>query len=142
MRMNATRKEDNISVVTSKLFGLILKMPFEERRQLLTQVERQQAGPANQIRRKYDRQNHLINVDYSVRDQLYNGFAVNFSANGVFIESPKTTLPKFSPGDQVILSFDHPQKREHMKISGHIARIRKNGIGVSFDRAIVDWWTP
>jgi hypothetical protein len=139
--MNTSRKDDNISVVTSKLIGLILKMPLEDRRRLLTEVERQGQGQKNFIRRKYDRQDYLINIDYTVKNRFYKGFAVNLSASGAFIESPKSLLPNFSKGDQVILSFDHPTKQEHMKITGEVARIGKAGIGVSFDQAVVDWWT-
>jgi hypothetical protein len=139
--MNTSHKDDNISVVTSKLIGLILKMPLEDRRRLLTEVERQHQGQKNLIRRKYDRQDYLINIDYTVSNRFYNGFAVNLSANGAFIESPKSLLPNFSKGDQVIFSFDHPTKQEHMKITGEVARIDKAGIGVMFDQAVVDWWT-
>jgi len=139
--MNASKKNNNISVVTSKLIGLILKMPLEDRRRLLTEVERQRQGQKNFIRREYDRQNYLINIDYTVSDRFYNGFAVNLSASGAFIESPKNILPNFSKGDQVILSFDHPNKQEHMKITGEIARIDKAGFGIIFDQAVLDWWT-
>ncbi len=139
--MNTSDKNKNISMITSKLFGLILKMPLEDRRRLLTEVERKQQGQENHIRRKHNRQDYLINIDYSVSDRLYNGFAVNLSASGVFIESPKSILPKFSQGDHVILSFDHPNKQAHMKITGEIARVDKTGIGVMFDQSILDWWT-
>lgn len=139
--MNASQKNNNISLVTSKLFGLILKMPLEERRRLLTQVERKQQGQNNDIRREYERQDYLINIDYTVKDRLYKGFAINLSAGGIFIESSKSAMPDFTPGDHVILSFDHPNKQEHMKISGDVARVDKKGIGIKFDQAIIDWWT-
>jgi hypothetical protein len=133
--------EDNISTITAKLIGLILKMPLEERRQLLTEVERHHDGQKSFIRRKHTRKNHLIHVDYTVKNRLFNGFAINLSANGVFIESPKNVLPTLSKKDQVILSFDHPEKKEHLKVSGEIARIDAKGIGIKFDQAIMDWWT-
>lgn len=139
--MNASHKDENISVVTSKLFGLILKMPLEDRRQLLTEVERRQNDDINYIRRKYDRKDYFINIDYSVKDRFYKGLSLNLSANGVFIESSRSALPDFSPGDRVILSFDHPSKQEQMKITGEIARIDDGGIGVKFDQTILDAWT-
>jgi hypothetical protein len=139
--MNTSHKDDNIAVVTSKLIGLILKMPIEDRRRLLSEVERQQQGQKNFIRRKYDRQEYLINIDYTVSERFYNGFAVNLSANGAFIESPKNLMPEFSQGDQIVLSFDHPEKKEHMKITGEVARIDNAGFGVMFDQAVLDWWT-
>jgi len=133
--------EDNLSTITARLIGLILKMSLEERRQLLTEVERHQDGQKSLIRRKHTRKNHLINVDYMVKNRLFNGFAINLSADGVFIESSKNLLPIFSQKDQVILSFDHPEKKEHLKVTGEIARIDSKGIGIKFDRAIMDWWT-
>ena len=133
--------EDNISVITAKLIGIILKMPLEDRRKLLTEVERRQDGQKNPIRRKHARKDHFIQVDYTVNERLFNGFAINLSADGVFIESPKSALPMLSPKDQVILSFDHPEKKEHLKITGEIARTDPKGIGIKFDRAIMDWWT-
>lgn len=133
--------QDNISVITARLIGLILKMPVEERARLLTELERQQDGEKTLLRRKFNRKKHLISVDYTVNKQMHNGFALNLSASGVFIESPKTLLPTFSKNDQVILSFDHPESKEHLKITGAIARVDEKGVGIKFDRAIVDWWT-
>jgi hypothetical protein len=139
--MNASLKDDNMSMVTSKLFGLILKMPFEDRLRLLTEVERKQQGEKKNPRRKYDRQDYLIDIDYTVKDRLYKGLSINLSASGIFIESPKSILPKFSLDDQVMLSFHHPGKKEHVKITGRISRIDEKGIGVMFNQPIVDWWT-
>ena len=137
-----SRKDDNGSMVTAKLLGLIQKMPLEERLKLLTHVERKLLSDKNHRRREYDRQDYLINIDYMVKDRLYKGFSLNISANGVFIESSKNLLPNFSPGDQVILSFDHPGSKEHMKVSGKLARIDKKGIGIMFDQTMIDWHTP
>jgi hypothetical protein len=137
--MNAPLKDNNISIVTLKLFGLILKMPLQDRLQLLTEVERKQQDIKNDNRREYDRQDYLINIDYTVKDHFYKGLSINLSANGVFIESSKSILPKFSPGDELMLSFDHPGKKEPIKITGRIARIDKKGIGVMFSQPILDW---
>ena len=139
--MNTPLKNNNISVVTSKLFGLILKMPLEDRLKLLTEVERKQKEQINYIRREYERQDYQIHIDYTVNDRFYNGFTVNLSANGAFIEAPKSLLPNFLKGDQIMLSFDHPNKQEHIKITGEVSRIDKAGIGVMFDRAVRNWWT-
>lgn len=84
----------------------------------------------------------LINIDFSIKDRLYKGFSINLSASGAFIESSKSVLPNFSPGDGVMLSFEHPVKKEHVKISGSIVRIDKKGIGVMFNQPILEWWTP
>ena len=139
--MNTPNKDDNISVVTARLFGLILKMPLEDRRRLLTEVERNQKDNASYVRRKYDRKDYSINIDYTVKDHFYKGISLNLSANGIFIESSKGDLPTFSTGDHVILSFDHPVRKDPVKITGAIARVDDAGIGVSFDQTLLDWQT-
>lgn len=139
--MNALNKDDNISVVTARLFGLILKMPLEDRRRLLTEVERNQTDSVNSVRRKHDRKDCLVNIDYMVKDRFYKGLSLNLSATGVFIESSKSHLPAFSTDDPVILSFEHPVSKQPVKIDGAIARVDDAGIGVSFDQTLPDWQT-
>jgi hypothetical protein len=137
---HAVASANNLAVITAKLIGLILKMPLDERRKLLTEMEQHQNGQKSPIRRKHPRKNHFIQVNYTVNKRLFNGFAINLSASGVFIELPKNMMPAFFKDDQVILSFDHPEKNEPLKITGEIARIDTKGIGIKFDQAILDWW--
>jgi len=134
----SARTENNISVITAKLIGLILKMPLEERRRLLTELEQHQDNQKNLISRKHPRKNHLLQVSYTVKDRLFKGFSINLSASGIFIELPKNLLPTLSKKDQVILSFDHPERKEPLKITGEIARIDTKGIGIKFDQSILD----
>jgi len=134
--------EDDLSMVTAKIYGIIQKMTLEERQSLLTELERHQKGGASAIRRKHPRKNYLVQVDYRVGDRVFNGMAINLSAVGMFIETPRNLLPRFSRGNQIILTFTHPERKEHVKITGEIARIDESGIGVRFDQSIIDWWTP
>jgi hypothetical protein len=136
--MNASYREDDFSIVTSKLIRVIMKMPLEDRFQLLKELEGKLQVEKNYNRRRYNRQDCLIDVDYTIKDRLYKGFSINMSANGVFIESPRNISPKFVTGDQAMLSFDHPDKKEHVKITGKIARIDKRGIGVMFHQPIAN----
>lgn len=137
-----SQKIDNeLTLITSKLYGIIQKMTLEERRDLLTNLERHTDEEKSTARRKYARKNYRINVDYALEDRLYNGLAINFSASGMYIEASKTVLPKFNRGNQLILTFIHPENKENVKITGEIARIDDEGIGVQFDKNIVDWWS-
>jgi hypothetical protein len=136
--MNVHSNDDKMERATSKLIGLILKMPLEDRLRLLTLVERKELDEKKYIRRKSDRKDLLINIAYTIKDRLYKGSSVNLSDNGVFIEFPKNNSPEFSLGDNVTLSFYHPFREEQMKITGRIARIEKKGIGVMFDQPILE----
>lgn len=133
--------DSDLALVTSKLYGIIDKMSLEERRSLLTELERHEKGEKSSFRRKHPRKNYLINVDYTVGNRLYNGLAINFSASGMYIETAKSLLPKFHRGNQLILTFVHPESKDNIKISGEIARIDSKGIGVKFDQNIIDWWS-
>jgi hypothetical protein len=124
--------------LTKRIIRLFLKMTLEDRLRLLTELELKQQDALNGIRRKYYRQDCFIGVDYSIKNFLHKGFSTNLSANGIFIESPVGILSNCSPGDQAILSFDHPGKKEHMKVTGRIARIDKEGIGVMFNQPIIN----
>lgn len=139
--MDASSKDNNISVITAKLFGLILKMPLEERRRLLAQVERKESDAENHTRRAYERKDYSINIDYTVQGRFHKGLSLNLSANGIFVESPKSNLAGFSKSDPVILSFDHPGINKPVKIKGEIARLDDTGIGVRFDQTLLDWQT-
>lgn len=93
-------------------------------------------------RRKHGRKNYRIYVDYTAGDRLYSGIAINFSASGMYIEASKSVLPRLNRGNQLVLTFVHPENKENIKITGEIARIDNEGIGVKFDQSIIDWWSP
>ncbi len=135
-------KLDEISTVTSKIHGIIQEMSLEERRWLLNLLERHEKEGATRFRRKFTRKNYRIQVDYTVEGRIHTGLAINLSAGGMFIETSKAMLPKFKKGSEIILTFQHPEREEHLKITGQIARIDESGgIGVQFDQSILDWWT-
>ncbi len=79
-----------------------------------------------------------MSVEYSVDENLYNGFIKDISSGGVFIECPKETLKKISAGDIITLTFEHPNNKVYIKMTGEIARIVKTGFGVSFDKILHD----
>jgi PilZ domain-containing protein len=130
--------EETLSSITAKLFDIILKMPVDQRRTLLTALEKQQKS----IGRKYNRREYLMSVEYAVDGNLYNGFIKNISSGGVFIECPPETLKKISAGDIITLTFVHPDKKVHIKMTGEIARAVKTGFGVSFDKILHDLVVP
>jgi hypothetical protein len=132
------KNKNTISAVTAQLFDIILKMSFEDRRTLLKDLMAKQ----DEAGRKFYRKNYLMSVEYAVHGDLYNGFISNISSGGVFIECPPDTVKRLSMGDPITLTFNHPDKKLHIKISGEIARLVDNGFGVSFDKLLHDLVIP
>jgi len=132
------RNENSISAVTAKIIGIILKMPFERRRRLLSVLSKTQDINS----RKYARKDCLMNVQYLANGQLYNGFINNISPRGAFIECSKNTLQKLSFTQPVTLTFDHPDKAIHIKTTGEIARITNSGFGITLDNFLQDVFVP
>ena len=123
------RNKNSISAVTAKIIGIILKMPFEQRCQLLSFLSKTQGLNS----RKYVRKDCLMNVQYLASEQLHNGFIYNISSRGAFIECSKDALQKMFFGQSVTLTFDHPDRTKHIKTTGEVARIADSGFAISFD---------
>jgi Tfp pilus assembly protein PilZ len=122
-------KDPNISVITARLFDLILKMPTLERQALLEELEdRMHKG-----RRTAPREKYFKDVDFATKDRVFRGFIQNISADGVLIE----TSESLSIGQEITLAFELPNTNEHVKISGKIARVLPGGgFGVKFSSSI------
>lgn len=121
-------KEPNISVVTARLFEIILDMPFKDRRILLKELE----AKHSQGRRKFARRPYFMPVDFATPQRAFNGYIQNISSGGMLIET-RQALPI---GQQVILSFLRPKSREYVKVGGQIVRTTANGFGVRFNACI------
>ena len=122
-------KDPNISVITARLFDLILKMPTLERQALLEQLEEKM----HKGRRKAPREKYFKDVDFATKDRVFRGFIQNISADGVLIE----TSEALSVGQEITLAFELPETSEHVKIVGKIARVLPDGgFGVKFNSAI------
>jgi len=116
--------EPNISVITARLFEIILDMPFEGRRTLLKDLE----AKHSQARRKFARKPYFMPVDFATPDRAFSGFIQNISSGGLLIET-RETLPV---GEQVTLSFMRPKSRDYVKVGGEVVRKVPDGFGVKF----------
>ena len=122
-------KDPNISVITARLFDLILKMPTLERQALLEELE----DRLHKGRRTAPREKYFKDVDFATKDRVFRGFIQNISADGVLIE----TSESLSIGQEITLAFELPNTKEHVKISGKIARVLPDGgFGVKFNSSI------
>jgi len=116
--------EPNISVVTARLFEIILDMPFQDRRSLLKDLE----AKHSQGRRKFPRKPYFMPVDFATPQRAFSGFIQNISSGGVLIET-RETLPV---GQRLTLSFMRPKSRDYVKVGGDIVRKARDGFGVKF----------
>lgn len=114
--------KDNI---TTHLLKLVVSIPEDQQETLLEQLKDmiQQQGD-----RKHPRKPCLITVDYAVRGRAFSNYIQDISPTGVFIE----TSESFPVGQEIIMSFSFPEREDSFKISGEIARITPEGIGVKF----------
>lgn len=116
--------EPNISVITARLFEIILDMPVEDRRILLKELE----AKNSQGRRKFARKPYFMPIDFATPDRAFSGFIQNISSGGLLIET-RETLPV---GEQVTLSFMRPKSRDYVKVGGEVVRNIPDGLGVKF----------
>ena len=122
-------KDPNISVITARLFELILQLPAIERQTLLDQLEEKH----KKGKRKSPREKYFKDVDFATKDRVFRGFIHDISADGVLIE----TSESLSVGQDITLAFELPHTSEHVKIKGKIARVLPSGgFGVEFDNTI------
>ena len=120
----------NISVVTARLFEIILDMPFKDRRILLKELEERHS----QGRRKFARKPYFMPVDFATPDRAFSGYIQNIGSGGLLIE----TREPLSVGQQLTLSFMRPKSRNYIKVGGEVVRTLPDGCGVKFNTHIED----
>ena len=77
-------------------------------------------------KRRHPRIPCLVAVEYVAQGRAYTDFIRDTSRGGMFIE---THLP-FMIGEKLSLTFNTPEKKRPIKISGEVVRINPKGIGV------------
>ena len=130
--MDDSRKQSNkpnISVITTRLVDLILKMSAKERQTLLNELEEKY----KKGNREFSRKDYKKEVDFVLNERMFRGLIQNLSASGMFIE----TSESFSEGQRITLTFELPEPGEHIKVSGKIVRLIPDiGFGVKFNKVI------
>ena len=114
---------------TGRLIRLIRKLPKEKILSLLYDLEESYHENKREVRIPY-----CAEVIFSVNGKFYTGYIANINSNGIFIETENI----FSIGERLTLSFEPPNNGKHLKNTGKIIRISKNGIGIIFDADIED----
>jgi hypothetical protein len=85
-------------------------------------------------KRENERKKYCAEVCYADGNRAVNAFIQDISVSGLSIEPDGP----FSLGQEITLTFMHPSGAGHIKISGKIARKDSKGIGVEFDKKVID----
>jgi len=119
--------------VRAFIFEIINSMSDEEMRQLLKDLEEWQHSKHE--KRKDPRRSTLINITYSSdQKRIFEDFVRNISAGGLFIET--NLLSEL--GQELKMTFSHPDSGDPIKVLGKIVRVDSGGIGVKFDTLLSD----
>jgi type IV pilus assembly protein PilZ len=100
-----------------------------------TTVERAASGPGKPERRRYERADLLVRVDYKTVDELFSEFARNINEGGLFVE---TDAPP-ALGTSVALEFQIPGSDEPIQVMGRVVRVSDGsgkdgpGMGIEFE---------
>ena len=123
--------EGNLAAV---LHELISKMSHDEQLDILAQLQTQPINSDNPEEteialRSHSRKSCMISTDYVVEGHNFEGFMLDISPAGAFIETSET----FTAGQQIRLSFALPDFHQQLNISGEILWKGILGIGVKFN---------
>ena len=115
------------------LHALIRKMSDDEQLDLLKRLQEQPINSVNPeeteiVLRRHSRKSCLISTDYVVEGHNFEGFMLDISPAGAFIETGEV----FSAGQQIQLAFSLPNNPGQLTITGEILWNGKLGIGLQF----------
>ncbi len=119
--------------IMATLHGLISKMSDDEQLILLEQLQEQPISSVNPEEteialRGHSRKSCMISTDYVVEDHNFEGFMLDISPAGAFIETGEA----FTAGQQIQLAFSLPNNPAQLTITGEILWTDNSGIGLQF----------
>jgi len=91
--------------------------------------------PEDVERRRSDRVELLVRVDYKTVDELFSEFARNINEGGVFVETDNPP----EVGSSVALQFQIPGSNEPIQVMGRVVRLSTDdpsegpGMGIEFE---------
>jgi Tfp pilus assembly protein PilZ len=119
--------------VRAFIFGIIDDMSDAEMRQLLKDLENWQKSKNE--KRKNPRRSTLIDITYSSdKRRVFEDFVRNISDGGLYIETNLVS----ELGQQLNMTFSHPETGNPIKVLGKIVRVDSKGIGVKFNKLLSD----
>jgi Tfp pilus assembly protein PilZ len=119
--------------LTATLFRLIGTMSDDRQSTLLKQLQELPLKSVNLEEteialRGHTRKSCMLNIDYTVEDRNFEGFMLDISPAGAFIE----TGEPFTAGQEIQLTFSLPNSPGRLNINGEILWKGMLGMGVKF----------
>jgi Tfp pilus assembly protein PilZ len=119
--------------ITAILFRLISSMPADQQTALLEQLQEHPFKSVNLEEteialRGHTRKSCMLNIHYTVEGRNYEGFMLDISPAGAFIE----TGEPFTAGQPITITLSLPIQPGQLTLSGEILWKGMLGIGVKF----------
>ena len=121
-----TSEKDSISVL---LIRMILEMSEDRQRSLLKQLEQfsinsdDAASERDEGRKAFSQE-----ITFISKNKTYKGVSQDISSGGMFIQTDQS----FSVGQIILITIPYKNSDKSAKIGAEIARIKPDGIGVTF----------
>jgi Tfp pilus assembly protein PilZ len=113
---------------TTHIFKLVIDMTDEQQALLLEALQNKTSAQKNKDRRGQGRKACLVPLEYNINGRTFNGYILDISAFGVFIE----TSDYFFSGQDIVMAFTVPTYLKHLELDGEIVWSSQHGIGVRF----------
>jgi Tfp pilus assembly protein PilZ len=110
------------------LLKAAIDMSKEQRFIFMRHIEEMHSETGQKDRRKHNRKECLINVNFKIRGKKFNSYILDISNSGAFIE----TSEAFREGLKILLHFSSPENRKPLDLIGEIVWIAPRGVGVKF----------
>lgn len=127
MKAELSRLMENIR--KDQIPALLDQMTAEQQYTLLRQLKSVCDG---RRRRRDRRKSCVISVIFADSKNSYQGFILNLSNSGLFIETDKA----IDVGEDLLLSFVVAKKGERIGVVGKVVRSNTNGVGITFKKRL------
>jgi Tfp pilus assembly protein PilZ len=131
--------EDRVLIILKELlkdkfsdhiFKLVIDLPDEQQSVLLKQLENSAHPVSTDDRRTHSRKACLMPVKYSVQNRRFEGYILDISLHGVFVE----TSDYFFSGQEIILTFSVPHDQKPLTVTGEIVWSSQTGMGIKLSQ--------
>lgn len=106
----------------------------------IVDAQTDEAEPLGIERRRFDRTDLLVRIEYSTIDEIFSEFTRDINEGGLFIE---TETPR-ATGTEVAMRFNLPGSSDPLQTVGRVAWVRSAttdapaGMGIEFDELSED----
>lgn len=113
---------------SAQLFKLVIDLSEKQQIALLNHLQKKVVAGNSSERRRLSRRPCLIPLTYLVRSRRFDGYILDISDQGAFIETGNA----FFSGQEIIMTFAAPRNQKALTITGQIVWSSQDGIGVKF----------